>query len=136
MDCHFLLQEIFLTQGLNPGFLHGRQFLYQLCYQGSPFWRKTLGNCDSFSSLVFFFFLYSKNSLFHGFLQFGYDMLRCRFYFVFFCLSCFVFSEFSKSVVYWLSLIWGNYQSLLIYIFCFFLYCFLYYSHSALFFSC
>ena len=30
MGCHFLLQEIFLTQELNPGLLHCRQILYQL----------------------------------------------------------------------------------------------------------
>ena len=28
MDCHSLLQRIFLTQGLNPGLLHYRQILY------------------------------------------------------------------------------------------------------------
>ena len=32
----FLLQEIFPTQGLNLGFLHCRQILYQLSHQGSP----------------------------------------------------------------------------------------------------
>ena len=32
---HFLLQEIFLTQGSSPGLLHGRQTLYPLSYQGS-----------------------------------------------------------------------------------------------------
>ena len=31
-----LLQGIFLTQQLNWGLLHCRQFLYQLSYQGSP----------------------------------------------------------------------------------------------------
>ena len=30
---HVLLQGIFLTQGLNPGFLHGRQILYHLSYR-------------------------------------------------------------------------------------------------------
>ena len=30
---HFLLQEIFLTQGLNPGLLHCRQTLYRLSHQ-------------------------------------------------------------------------------------------------------
>ena len=35
--CHFLLQEIFLTQGLNPGILHCRQILYHLSHQGSPY---------------------------------------------------------------------------------------------------
>ena len=35
MDCHFLLQGIFLTQGSNPGLLHCRQALYRLSHQGS-----------------------------------------------------------------------------------------------------
>ena len=30
VSCHFLLQEIFPTQGLNPGLLHYRQMLYHL----------------------------------------------------------------------------------------------------------
>ena len=33
---HFLLQEIFPTQGLNPGLLHCRWILYHLSHQGSP----------------------------------------------------------------------------------------------------
>ena len=37
MGCHFLLQGIFLTQGLNLGLLHCRQTLYHLNYQGRPF---------------------------------------------------------------------------------------------------
>ena len=36
VDCHFLLQGIFPTQGLNPGLLHGRLILYHLSHQGSP----------------------------------------------------------------------------------------------------
>ena len=36
VGCHFLLQEIFTTQGLNPGGLHCRPFPYQLSYEGSP----------------------------------------------------------------------------------------------------
>ena len=32
-----LLQRIFLTQGLKPGFPHCRQILYQLSHKGSPF---------------------------------------------------------------------------------------------------
>ena len=35
MDCHSLLQQIFLTQGLNPGLLPCRQILYLLSHQGS-----------------------------------------------------------------------------------------------------
>ena len=34
--CHFLLQEIFPTQGLNPGLPQCRQMLYHLSHQGSP----------------------------------------------------------------------------------------------------
>ena len=36
VGCHFLLQGIFLIQGLNPGLLHSRQILDQLSHQGSP----------------------------------------------------------------------------------------------------
>ena len=36
VGCHFLLQGIFLNQGLNPGLLHCRQILYQLSHKGSP----------------------------------------------------------------------------------------------------
>ena len=35
VGCHFLLQEIFPTQGLNLVLLHCRQMLYHLSYQGS-----------------------------------------------------------------------------------------------------
>ena len=35
VGCHSLLQEIFLTQGLNPGLPHCRQTLYHLSYQRS-----------------------------------------------------------------------------------------------------
>ena len=35
VGCHFLLQEIFPTQGLNLGLLHHRQTLYHLSHQGS-----------------------------------------------------------------------------------------------------
>ena len=35
VGCHFLPQEIFPTQGLNPGLLHYRQTLYRLSHQGS-----------------------------------------------------------------------------------------------------
>ena len=36
VDCHFLLQGIFPTQGSNPGLPHCRQRLYRLSHQGSP----------------------------------------------------------------------------------------------------
>ena len=34
VGCHFLLQGIFLTQGLNPGLLHCKQILDRLSHQG------------------------------------------------------------------------------------------------------
>ena len=36
VGCHFLLQRIFLTQGLNPGLPHRRKMFYHLSHQGSP----------------------------------------------------------------------------------------------------
>ena len=41
---HFLPQDIFPTQGLNPGLLHCRQMLYRLSHQGSPFISKQILN--------------------------------------------------------------------------------------------
>ena len=35
VGCRFLLQQIFLTQGSNPGLLHCRQILYHLSHQGT-----------------------------------------------------------------------------------------------------
>ena len=35
VGCHFLLQGIFLTQGLNLDLLHCRQILYHLNHQGA-----------------------------------------------------------------------------------------------------
>ena len=37
VGCHFFLQGIFPTQGLNPGLPHCRELLYRLSYQGSPY---------------------------------------------------------------------------------------------------
>ena len=37
VGCHFLLQGIFPTQGLNPGLSHCRRTLYYLSHQGSPY---------------------------------------------------------------------------------------------------
>ena len=46
MGCHFLLQEISPTQGLNRGLLHCRQMLYHLSHQGSfhP-WNEDSNSC-------------------------------------------------------------------------------------------
>jgi len=46
---HFLLQEIFLTQGSNPGLLDCRQFLYHLSYQKSPIVKLLFVNIQNFS---------------------------------------------------------------------------------------
>ena len=40
VGCHFLLQQIFPTQGLNPGLPHCRQMLYLLSYRESPIPKK------------------------------------------------------------------------------------------------
>ena len=37
VDCHFLLQGIFISQVLNPGLPDCRQTLYHLSHQGSPY---------------------------------------------------------------------------------------------------
>ena len=44
---HSLLQEIFPTQGSNPGFPHYRQILYHLSQQGSPTTFKSMSNVTS-----------------------------------------------------------------------------------------
>ena len=36
VGCHFLLQEIFLTQGWNPRRLHWQPYSLLLCHWGSP----------------------------------------------------------------------------------------------------
>ena len=36
VGCHFLLQEIFLTQGSNPGLLHCKRILFHPSHRGSP----------------------------------------------------------------------------------------------------
>ena len=51
VGCHFLLQDIFLTQGLNPGLLHCRQTLYRLNHQGrsirAPFFGTSCKDCGT-----------------------------------------------------------------------------------------
>ena len=44
VGCHFLLQGIFPTQGLNTGLLHCRRTLYPLSHEGSP---PLLGTCKT-----------------------------------------------------------------------------------------
>ena len=52
VGCHFLLQGIFPTQGLNPGLLHCGQILHRLSYQGNPIRPvKTLTAGSTFSRL-------------------------------------------------------------------------------------
>ena len=59
VGCHFLLQENFPTQGLNPGLLHCRQMLYHLSHQGSQVEIYTYINyiCFSSNSYMVHFFL-------------------------------------------------------------------------------
>ena len=51
VGCHFLLQGIFPTQGLNPGLLYCRQTLYCLSHQESPL--KMLKRTESEGILMF-----------------------------------------------------------------------------------
>ena len=51
MDCHFLLQRIFPTQGSNPGLLHCRQTLYRLSHQGTMNEKKKLGGPSRVSEI-------------------------------------------------------------------------------------
>ena len=37
VGCDVLLQRVFTNQGSNPGLVHGRQILYYLSHQASPF---------------------------------------------------------------------------------------------------
>ena len=50
MGCHFLLQGIFLTQGLNPGFVHCRQITYHLSHRDVP--RKNILLCIKLISYI------------------------------------------------------------------------------------
>ena len=46
VGCHFLLQEIFATQGSNPGLPHCRQMLYHPSHRPWPqTWVAPLGRC-------------------------------------------------------------------------------------------
>ena len=49
--CHFFLQGIFPTQGLNLGLPHCRQMLYQLSHQGSP--DMSLSKCISIPKPIY-----------------------------------------------------------------------------------
>ena len=50
---HFLLQDTFPTQGLNPGLPRCRQTLYHLSHQGSPS-EKDIVNFSAFNSTYLF----------------------------------------------------------------------------------
>ena len=52
LECHFLLQRIFPTQGSNPGLPHRRQTLYRLSHQGNP--------CDYLELNSYIFFLLKR----------------------------------------------------------------------------
>ena len=84
MGCHFLLQEIFLTQESNLGLLHCRRILYQLSYKWSLRFRYYVLSNTLRSSLIllswkcagdlflsfflsFFFFFLSRLLSFGGF---------------------------------------------------------------------
>ena len=60
VGCHFLLQEIFPTQGLNPGLLHCRQMLYPLSHQGSPLYRSSI---EKYKVVYFTLFIRMKDQM-------------------------------------------------------------------------
>ena len=62
MDCHFLLQGIFPTQGLDLGLPHCRQMLYRLSHQGSPLKALSVGG-KSFPKLSLPFSLALRSGL-------------------------------------------------------------------------
>ena len=95
MGCHFLLQGIFPTHGLNPHLLcllHCRQILYLLSHLGSP--RYNLELCKNYPELkslyqvqfMCFFFFFS-------------DLLSFRFPCAVFLLSLFNMSQATTSSV-------------------------------------
>ena len=49
VGCYFLLQGIFLTQGLNPCLLHWQEAFLPLSHQGSPSLSNTNSNALSFN---------------------------------------------------------------------------------------
>ena len=51
VGCHALLQEIFPTQGSNPGLLHWRRIFYQLSHPGSPRILEWVGNLSLLHSI-------------------------------------------------------------------------------------
>ena len=64
VDCHFLLQGIFPTQGSNPGLQHCRQMLYRLSHQGSPEGKK--GGAKPCTYKGESFPMYSRNHVCQG----------------------------------------------------------------------
>ena len=60
MSGHSLLQEVFLTQELNPGLLHCRQTLYHLSHQGSLLSEK---NSIKFLNILFSNYLFKDTSV-------------------------------------------------------------------------
>ena len=74
----FPLQGIFLTQGLNSGFLHCRQILYRLSHQGNPSYLCTNYLCCNIKKFTCPIFLSSNSTLctcFHRLNLVGYTIV-------------------------------------------------------------
>ena len=95
VDCHFLLQRIFPTQGLNPGLLHCRQILYQLRYWWNGF---LFGLPLSFISL-YFLWMGPCSDFTQGILKFARNVTPYQNNCLWKCKSDLELGE-------WLSLIW------------------------------
>ena len=63
VGCHFLLQGILPTQGLNLGLPHCRQTLYPRSHQGSPFFKRSFLFCSIFIFFDMAFDFYSLRRL-------------------------------------------------------------------------
>ena len=88
VGCHFLLQGIFPTKGLNPGFLQWRQILYWLNHKGSPSIKEWILEWDFKMLLCKQYFLTcytieNSGSLPQGFLLGGMGFSVISFYFLF-----------------------------------------------------
>ena len=80
-----LLQEIFPTQGLNPGLLHCRQILYQLSHRGSPRFSLNIRMASLPST-----FRHNKGA----YLFIALTMSCSSTYLIFLCLKCFLKSMY------------------------------------------
>ena len=69
VGCHFLLQEMFPTQGSNAGLVHHRQILYWMSHQGSPIFTTVFINFKTFLQFMMHWHLRGKSLVNLGYWQ-------------------------------------------------------------------